>query len=104
VHEDPAPQAANSEPTNPGWERTYLDKLRLAAQVILDAAPGGEDLVPATLEDELDIFKDRVEFLLLLPAGPGLRLGELLSIKAAPAEVIMSSCWAKASTGRAAGR
>jgi len=102
VREDPAPQSANPESANPGWERTYLDKLRLAAQVILDAAPGGEDLVPATLEDELDIFKDRVEFLLLLPAGPG--PGELLSIKAAPAELIMSSYWAKASNGRAVGR
>jgi hypothetical protein len=48
------------------FERTYLDKLRLAAQVILEAAPD-LDLVSDPLEVELGIFKDRVEFLLLLP-------------------------------------
>ena len=48
------------------FERTYLEKLRLAAQVILEAA---RDLtvVPDPLEVELGIFKDRVEFALLLP-------------------------------------
>jgi hypothetical protein len=49
------------------FERTYLEKLRLAAQVILDAAPDG-DLVVDPLEVELGMFKDRVEFLLL--SGP----------------------------------
>lgn len=48
------------------FERLYLDKLRLAAQVILEAAPE-LDLVSDPLEAELGIFKDRVEFLLLLP-------------------------------------
>jgi hypothetical protein len=60
-----------SENTNPGqaiheFERTYLEKLRLAAQVILEAAPDGS-LVSDPLEVELGIFKDRVEFMLLLP-------------------------------------
>jgi hypothetical protein len=48
------------------FERTYLEKLRLAAQVILEAAPD-LTLVPDPLEVELGIFKDRVEFALLLP-------------------------------------
>jgi hypothetical protein len=60
-----------SENTNRGqaihaFERTYLEKLRLAAEVILEAAPDGS-LVPDPLEVELGIFKDRVEFMLLLP-------------------------------------
>ena len=47
-------------------ERTFLEKLRLAAQVILDAAP---DLgfISDPLESEAAILKDRVEFMLLLP-------------------------------------
>jgi hypothetical protein len=48
------------------FERTYFERLRLAAQVILDAAPDLE-LVTDPLEVELQIFKERVEFLLLLP-------------------------------------
>jgi hypothetical protein len=48
------------------FERTYLEKLRLAAQVILEAAPD-LSLVSDPLEVELGIFKDRVEFVLLLP-------------------------------------
>jgi hypothetical protein len=48
------------------FERTYLERLRLAAQVILDAAPDLE-LVTDPLEAELHIFKERTEFLLLLP-------------------------------------
>ena len=50
----------------PDFERTYLERLRLAAQVIMDAAPDLE-LVTDPLEVELQIFKERVEFLLLLP-------------------------------------
>ena len=57
-----------SRPAVTGFQRTDLDKLRLAAQVILDAAPVN-DLVSDPLEVELGIFKDRVEFLLLLPAA-----------------------------------
>jgi hypothetical protein len=50
------------------FERTYFEKLRLAAQVILEAAPE-LSLVPDPLEAELAIFKDRVELMLLLPEG-----------------------------------
>lgn len=56
-------------------ERTDLEKLRLAAQVILDAAPGFS-LVPVPLEVELALFRDRVEFMLLLP-GAAAAGGEL---------------------------
>ena len=48
------------------FERTYFERLRLAAQVILEAAPDLA-LVTDPLEVELRIFKERVEFLLLLP-------------------------------------
>jgi len=48
------------------FERVYFERLRLAAQVILEAAPDLE-LVTDPLEAELGIFKERVEFLLLLP-------------------------------------
>lgn len=47
-------------------ERVYLERLRLAAQVILDAAAELE-LVTDPLDGELVIFKERVEYLLLLP-------------------------------------
>jgi hypothetical protein len=56
------------EPVIHDFERAFLEKLRLAAQVILEAAPD-LDLVPDPLEVELGIFKDRIEFLLLLPAA-----------------------------------
>jgi len=49
------------------FERVYFERLRLAAQVILEAAPDLE-LVTDPLEAELAIFKERVEYLLLLPA------------------------------------
>jgi hypothetical protein len=53
------------------FERTYFEKLRLAAQVILEAAPE-LSLVPDPLEADLAIFKDRVELILLRPeAGAG---------------------------------
>ena len=48
------------------FERTYLEKLLLAAKVILEAAPD-LSLVSDPLEVELGIFKDRMEFVLLLP-------------------------------------
>jgi hypothetical protein len=48
------------------FERTYFERLRLAAQVILEAVPDLE-LVTDPLEAELHIFKERTEFLLLLP-------------------------------------
>lgn len=50
------------------FERTYFEKLRLAAQVILDSAPDLE-FVSDPLSVELGFFKDRVEHMLLLP-GP----------------------------------
>lgn len=59
---------ATTGPVMHEFERTYLEKLRLAAQVILEAAPD-LSLVSAPLESELVIFKDRVEFALLLPAA-----------------------------------
>ena len=48
------------------FESTYFERLRLAAQVILEAGPD-LSLVTDPLEAELHIFKERVEFLLLLP-------------------------------------
>ena len=57
-------------PTLHDFERVYLERLRLAAQVILEAAPDLE-LVIDPLATELLIFKDRVEFLLLLPEYAG---------------------------------
>jgi hypothetical protein len=48
------------------FERTYLLKLRLAAEVILEAAPE-LSLISDPLETELRILKDRLEFELLLP-------------------------------------
>jgi hypothetical protein len=61
MEENPAPA-----PTMNRDERTFLEKLRLAAQVILDAAPD-LDFISDPLESEAAILKDRVEFMLLLP-------------------------------------
>ena len=55
------------------FERTYLEKLLLAARVILEAAPDLA-LVSDPLEVELGIFKDRVEFALLLPEAAAVTL------------------------------
>lgn len=49
-------------------DRIYLEKLRLAANVILALAEES-GTIPDTLEAELYIFKDRVERALLLPSG-----------------------------------
>lgn len=46
-------------------DRTYLDRLRLAADAILQL--GEDGAIPDTLEAELWIFRDRVERALLLP-------------------------------------
>ena len=51
MDEHPAPK-----PVLHGFERIFLDKLRLAAQVILEAAPD-LDLVPDPLEVELGILR-----------------------------------------------
>jgi hypothetical protein len=58
---NPAPASALDQN-----ERVFLEKLRLAAQVILDAAPD-LDFISDPLESEAAILKDRVEFMLLLP-------------------------------------
>jgi hypothetical protein len=57
---------ATSRPAIHEFEWTFLEKLRMAAQVILEAAPD-TSFVSDPLEVELGIFKDRVEFMLLLP-------------------------------------
>jgi hypothetical protein len=62
-----------SKPTIHESERTYLGKLLLAAKVILEAAPD-LSLVSDPLEVELGIFKDRVEFALLLPEAAAVTL------------------------------
>lgn len=48
------------------FERTGLERLKLAADVILSET----DAIPACLEAELVIFKERVERALLLPGRP----------------------------------
>lgn len=63
MRESTAPKSVIHE-----FERTYLEKLLLAAKVILEAAPD-LSLVPDPLEVELEIFRDRVEFALLLPGA-----------------------------------
>jgi hypothetical protein len=68
MSENAAPRPALHE-----FERTYLEKLLLAARVILEAAPDLA-LVPDPLEVELGIFKDRVEFALLLPGAAAVTL------------------------------
>ena len=50
-------------------DRVYLEKLRLAAAVILEL--GHDDAIPEGLEAELWVFRDRVERALLLSAGAG---------------------------------
>jgi hypothetical protein len=61
------------KPTIHEFERTYLEKLRLAALVILESAPDAS-FVSNPLEVELGIFKDRIEFMLLLPEAAAGRL------------------------------
>ena len=53
--------------TLPALERTHLERLKLAADVIL-AEHGA---IPDSLEVELVIFRDRVEHAMLLPGQPG---------------------------------
>ncbi|HEY6792123.1 MAG TPA: hypothetical protein VI365_32900 [Trebonia sp.] len=48
------------------FERTHLERLKLAADVILSEA--GTSAVGDALEAELVLFKDRVERALLLPS------------------------------------
>lgn len=51
-----------------GQDRVYLEKLRLATDVILRMGedPGG---IPDTLESELFVFRDRVDRALLREPG-----------------------------------
>jgi hypothetical protein len=55
------------------FERVSLERLRLAAEVILAEA----DAIPAPLEAELVLFKERVECALLVPDKPAGRLIDL---------------------------
>ena len=48
------------------FERISLDRLKLAADVILSEA----EVLPDPLTAELTLFKERVERALLLPAAP----------------------------------
>jgi hypothetical protein len=52
----------------PQFTRTDLDRLKLAADIILRLAE--DDAIPGPLEEELIIFRDRVEHALLQPASP----------------------------------
>jgi hypothetical protein len=62
------PRERGPRPVTRESDRTYLEKLLLAATVILEAAPD-LDLVADSVEGELDILKDRLEHALLLPEG-----------------------------------
>jgi hypothetical protein len=52
---------------SPGFQRIHLERLKLAADVIL--AEG--EAIGDALEAELVIFRDRIEHALLLPATIG---------------------------------
>jgi hypothetical protein len=56
-----------SHDTAPGFQRTHLERLKLAADVIL--AEG--DAIGDALASELTIYRDRLEHALLLPATTG---------------------------------
>jgi hypothetical protein len=51
------------------FERTYLERLRLAAEVILELAE--DNAISDGLQAELHGFKDQVEHALLQPDRPG---------------------------------
>jgi hypothetical protein len=52
---------------SPGFQRLHLERLKLAADVILSEGEAIED----ALEQELTIFRDRIEHALLLPIPNG---------------------------------
>jgi hypothetical protein len=54
-----------------GFEWVHLDRLRLAADVLLSET----DVIPDSLEGELLLFRDRVERALLLPVAPEVTAG-----------------------------
>jgi hypothetical protein len=45
------------------WDRVHLERLKLAADVLLSEAGA----IPEPLEEELSLYRDRVERALLLP-------------------------------------
>jgi hypothetical protein len=49
------------------FERTHLERLKLAADILLAET----DAIADSLEAELTIFRERVEHALLLPGQPG---------------------------------
>jgi hypothetical protein len=49
------------------FARADLERLKLAAEVILRFA--ADDVIPAPLEAEVVLFRDRLEHALLLPAS-----------------------------------
>jgi hypothetical protein len=49
-----------------GFERTHLERMKLAADILI----AEHDAIPDTLETELTLFRERVERALLLPAKP----------------------------------
>jgi hypothetical protein len=55
--------------TLPSFARADLERLKLAAEVILRFAD--DDVITAPLEAELVILRDSLEHALLLPAGGG---------------------------------
>jgi hypothetical protein len=55
----------------PSLDRTHLERLKLAADILLSE----HDAIPDPLEAELTIFRDRVERALLLPDHPGAQAG-----------------------------
>jgi hypothetical protein len=56
-----------SHDTAPGFQRTHLERLKLAADVILAEAEAIGDALTA----ELTIYRDRLEHELLLPTTGG---------------------------------
>jgi len=49
------------------FERTHLERLKLAAEILLSE----HDAITDPMEAELTIFRERVERALLLPVQPG---------------------------------
>jgi len=60
-----------SHDTAPGFQRIHLERLKLAADVILSETEAISD----GLEAELTVFRDRIEHALLLPATTGQAAG-----------------------------
>jgi hypothetical protein len=52
--------------TLPAFERTHLERLKLAADILLSE----HDAITGPMEAELTLFRDRVEHALLLPGHP----------------------------------